>query len=162
MALRNIVKRGDQILSRKCRDVSEINERILILLDDMIETMRKDGGVGIAAPQVGVARRICILEPNEHMLIEMINPEILSQEGEQISTEGCLSVPGMVGEVKRPTKVEVKYQNRNGEDIITEFEGYDAIVFSHELDHLEGILYVDKATNLRELGNETDEESELK
>lgn len=150
MALRNVVKKGDAILAKKCREVTEINDRILTLLDDMRETMHVNMGVGIAAPQVGVARRICIIEPSEDRYIEMINPEILESEGEQISCEGCLSVPGLMGDVVRPTRVKVKYLNRQGEEIIEEFIDFEAIVVSHETDHLEGILYVDKATNIRE------------
>lgn len=154
MALRNVVKKGDEILGRKCREVTEINDRIITLLDDMIDTMHHDMGVGIAAPQVGVARRICIIEPYEDMLVELINPEILESEGEQLSVEGCLSVPGMIGDVIRPERVVVKYLNREGEEIIEEFVDFEAIVVSHEMDHLEGILYVDKATNVRSAESE--------
>lgn len=154
MALRNVVKKGDEILGRKCREVTEINDRIITLLDDMIDTMHHDMGVGIAAPQVGVARRICIIEPYEDMLVELINPEILESEGEQLSVEGCLSVPGMIGDVIRPKRVVVKYLNREGEEIIEEFVDFEAIVVSHEMDHLEGILYVDKATNVRSAESE--------
>ena len=150
MALRNVVKRGDAILARKCREVTEINDRILTLLDDMAETMRHDMGVGIAAPQVGVARRLCIIEPEEGRLVELINPVILESEGEQLSTEGCLSVPGLVGDVIRPTRLLVKYQNRKGEEITEEFKDFEAVVVSHETDHLEGVLYVDKAANIRD------------
>lgn len=150
MALRNVVVEGDSILARKCREVTEINDRIQTLIDDMIDTMHDSMGVGIAAPQVGVARRICIIEPEENKLKVLINPVILESEGEQISTEGCLSVPGMIGEVKRPERVIVKYQDRTGKEVTEEFTDFDAIVVSHETDHLEGILYVDKASNVRD------------
>ncbi len=158
MALRNVVKRGDAILARKCREVTEINERIITLLDDMAETMHEDMGVGIAAPQVGVARRVCIIEPSEDRFVEMINPEILESEGEQLSVEGCLSVPGLIGDVVRPARIKVKYLNRKGEEIIEEFTDFEAIVASHEMDHLEGILYVDKATNIRDAAMEEGEQ----
>lgn len=157
MALRNVVKRGDAILARKCREVTEINDRIITLLDDMAETMHEDLGVGIAAPQVGVARRVCIIEPSEDRFVEMINPEILESEGEQYSVEGCLSVPGLIGDVIRPQRLKVKYLNRKGEEIIEEFTDFEAIVASHEMDHLEGILCVDKATNIRDAAMEEGE-----
>lgn len=157
MALRNVVKRGDAILARKCREVTEINDRIITLLDDMAETMHEDLGVGIAAPQVGVARRVCIIEPSEDRFVEMINPEILESKGEQYSVEGCLSVPGLIGDVIRPQRLKVKYLNRKGEEIIEEFTDFEAIVASHEMDHLEGILYVDKATNIRDAAMEEGE-----
>lgn len=150
MALRNVVKRGDDILARNCREVTEINDRIITLLDDMAETMRHDCGVGIAAPQVGVARSICIIEPEEGRLVELINPVILESEGEQLSTEACLSVPGMIGDVIRPKRLLVKYQNRKGEEITEEFTDFEAVVVSHETDHLKGVLFVDKAANLRD------------
>ncbi len=160
MALRNVVKKGDKILARQCREVTEINERTQTLIDDMIETMHCDCGVGIAAPQVGVARQICIVEPEPERLTAMINPSIIKEEGEQLSTEGCLSVPGYVGDVVRPESVTVKYLNRNGEEITETFTDFAAIVVSHETDHLKGILYTDKATNIREPGEEVREETE--
>ena len=149
MALRNVTVIGEDILRKHCREVSEITERTQILIDDMIDTMHETMGVGIAAPQVGVARRICVIEPTEDRLMVLINPEILESEGEQLSTEGCLSVPGKIGDVKRPTRVLVKYQDREGVEHTEEFVDFEAIVVSHETDHLEGILYVDKATNIR-------------
>ncbi len=160
MALRNVVKKSDKILTRQCREVTEINERTQTLIDDMIETMHYDCGVGIAAPQVGVARQICIVEPEPERLTAMINPSIIKEEGEQLSTEGCLSVPGYVGDVVRPESVTVKYLNRNGEEITETFTDFAAIVVSHETDHLKGILYTDKATNIREPGEEVREETE--
>ena len=159
MALRNVVKRGDAILTKQCREVTEINDRIITLLDDMAETMREDMGVGIAAPQVGVARRLCIIEPEEGKLVEMINPEIIESEGEQLSTEGCLSVPGMIGDVIRPQKLVVKYMDRHGNEKTEEFTDFEAVVVSHETDHLDGILYVDKATNVREAGEESQKDT---
>ncbi|MEG0291349.1 MAG: peptide deformylase [Anaerovoracaceae bacterium] len=156
MALRNVVVKGDEVLGKKCREVTEITDRIETLLDDMTETMRFENGVGIAAPQVGVARRICIIEPEEDMLIEMINPEILEATGTQLGSEGCLSVPGVIGDVERPERLVVRYMERNGDEIIEEFIGFPAVVASHEIDHLNGVLFVDKATNIRNI--EEDEE----
>lgn len=150
MALRNIVEIGDDILAKKCREVTEINGRIQTLIDDMIDTMHESMGVGIAAPQVGVARRVCVIEPSEDRLKVFINPEILEKEGEQVSVEGCLSVPGKVGEVVRPAKVKVKYLDREGKEHIEEFTDFEAVVVSHETDHLEGILYVDKAEHVED------------
>ncbi|MEG0919627.1 MAG: peptide deformylase [Anaerovoracaceae bacterium] len=149
MALRNVVTKGDDVLARNCREVTEINDRIITLLDDMTETMRLEKGVGIAAPQVGIARRICVIEPEEGQITELINPEIIQAEGSTMSCEGCLSVPGVLGDVERPERVKVKYMNRKGEAIEEELVGFSAIVVSHEVDHLNGILFVDKATNIR-------------
>ena len=149
MALRNITVIGEDILRKHCREVSEITDRTQTLIDDMIDTMHETMGVGIAAPQVGIARRICVIEPTEDRLMVLINPEILEREGEQLSTEGCLSVPGKIGDVMRPTRVLVKYLDREGNEHIDEFLDFEAIVVSHETDHLEGVLYVDKASNIR-------------
>lgn len=151
MALRNITVIGEDILRKHCREVSEITDRTQTLIDDMIDTMHHTMGVGIAAPQVGVARRICVIEPTEDRLKVLINPVILEKEGEQLSAEGCLSVPGKIGDVKRPTKVVVKYFDREGNENIEEFVDFEAIVVSHETDHLEGVLYVDKASNIRDI-----------
>lgn len=148
MALRNVVVKGDEILGKKCRAVDEINERMISLLDDMIETMHDNNGVGIAAPQVGMLKRACIMEPEEGKIYELINPEIVSREGEQEGYEGCLSVPGYIGYVKRPAKVKVKSLNRKGEVVEYEFEEFAAVVACHEIDHLDGILYTDKATDI--------------
>lgn len=149
MALRNITVIGEDILRKHCREVTEITERTQTLIDDMIDTMHDTMGVGIAAPQVGIARRICVIEPTEDRLLVLINPEILEKEGEQLSTEGCLSVPGKIGDVKRPTRVLVKYLDREGKEHTEEFLDFEAIVVSHETDHLDGVLYVDKASNIR-------------
>lgn len=156
MAIRKIVTEGDPGLARKCREVKEINERIITLLDDMKETMELEFGVGLAAPQVGVGRRICIAYPTQDELLELINPELLEKEGEQISVEGCLSVPGYIGDVIRPKRVKIKYLDRTGKEIIREFTDFGAIVVSHEMDHLDGILYIEKATNVREAGDQTE------
>ncbi|MEG2298760.1 MAG: peptide deformylase, partial [Anaerovoracaceae bacterium] len=130
MALRNVVTKGDDVLARNCREVTEINDRIITLLDDMTETMRLEKGVGIAAPQVGIARRICVIEPEEGQITELINPEIIQAEGSTMSCEGCLSVPGVLGDVERPERVKVKYMNRKGEAIEEELVGFSAIIYS--------------------------------
>ncbi len=144
MALRNIVKKGDDILRKKCRPVSEITERICGILDDMAETLYDSGGVGLAAPQVGILRRLVVVDIGEG-LIEMINPEIVETDGLQEGDEGCLSIPGLVGEVDRPNYVKIKALNRQGEEVILEGTELLARAFCHELDHLDGILYTDKA-----------------
>ena len=149
MALRNIVTVGDPILKRKCRDIEKITPRINTLIDDMIETMREAEGVGIVAPQVGVARKLCIISPEEEVIKVLIDPEILESKGEVESSEGCLSVPGKIGIVKRPEYIKVKYRDIKGREITEEIEGFEAIVASYELDHLKGRLYIEKATNIR-------------
>lgn len=143
MALRNIREDGDEILRKVSKPVTEINESIEILLDDMYETM-KNGGVGLAAPQVGILKRVIVIDIGEGV-IELINPEIINQEGEQIAVEGCLSIPGVFGEVKRPDKVTVEGLNRKGQKVTIEGKGLLAIVLCHEIDHLNGILFKDKA-----------------
>ena len=152
MAKLKIVKIGDPVLRGISRPVEKITPRTIQLLDDMIETMRAADGVGLAAPQVGVLRRIFIVMKGETLedgVIEFINPEIVSQSGEQYDTEGCLSVPGKWGEVKRPYKVTVKFLDRYGKSYKLTAEGFMARAICHENDHLNGVIYVDKADNLR-------------
>ncbi|MGI6731431.1 MAG: peptide deformylase [Anaerovoracaceae bacterium] len=153
MALRQIVTEGDEILRKKARIVPEVDDRIRSILDDMLETMRAECGVGIAAPQVGILKRMFIVE-TEDQFIELINPEIIEMEGLQQEEEGCLSVPGVVGTVERPEYVKIKGLNRNGEEVIYEGRGLDAIAICHENDHLDGILFIDKATDRRFLNEE--------
>jgi len=143
MAIRNIVKKGDDILRKKSKLVGEINSRILDLLDDMAETMYEADGVGLAAPQVGILKRIAVIDTGDG-LIELINPEIIKQEGEQIEAEGCLSIPEVFGKVKRPVRVVVESLNRHGKKIRIEGEEILAIALCHEIDHLDGILFEDK------------------
>ena len=133
----------DEVLRKKARPVERIDDRILTLLDDMAETMYNAEGVGLAAPQVGILRRVVVIDVGEG-IIELINPEIIEQEGEQVAIEGCLSIPGLSGMVKRPARVVVSALNRHGERI--EIEGTDLLAraLCHEIDHLDGILYVDK------------------
>ena len=143
MALRQIVEIGEPVLRKKCKVVKEINEKTIQLLEDMADTMYDADGVGLAAPQVGILKRIVVIDIGEGLL-ELINPEIIETEGEYLDTEGCLSVPGESGEVLRPYKVKVRAQNRNGEWFEIEGEELLARAFCHEIDHLDGILYVDK------------------
>lgn len=154
MALRNILKEGDETLKKVCRPVTDFNARLHTLLDDMAETMNAAEGVGLAAPQVGILRRaVIVLETNvepgdEPYIIELVNPEILSQDGEQDGPEGCLSVPGVYGLVKRPEHVVVNAQDRNGEYFEVEGYGLTARAFCHEIAHLEGQLFVDIAEHI--------------
>ena len=150
MALRNIVTEGDEILRKHCREVTEVNERIKTTMEDMLETMRAEMGVGIAAPQVGIMRRMFIAEPEPGRVYYMINPEILEQSGSQTGDEGCLSVPGMIGTVERPDYIKIRALDINGAEQVYEFSGFDARVMCHEYDHLDVILYIDKAENIRE------------
>ncbi|MBQ0110534.1 MAG: peptide deformylase [Oscillospiraceae bacterium] len=145
MALRNIVKIGDPILRKTSRSVLNFDSKLHSLLDDMADTLHEAQGVGLAAPQVGILRRICIVEiDEENGLIELINPVIIEESGEQHETEGCLSIPGESGTTVRPMKVKVRAQNRNGETFTVEGEGLKARAFCHEIDHLNGILYKDR------------------
>ncbi len=143
MATRRILTDGDEILRKISRPVKEIDKRTKILLDDMAETMYKNEGVGLAAPQVGILRRIVVIDIGEGLL-ELINPEIVYTEGSKIDTEGCLSIPGRRGTVERPAKVIVQALNRKGKPIQVTGEGLMAVALCHELDHLDGILYTDK------------------
>ncbi|KXG75983.1 peptide deformylase [Thermotalea metallivorans] len=143
MAIRNILKDGDPTLRKKSREVEKIDQRILTLLDDMIETMYEADGVGLAAPQVGILKRIIVIDVGEGV-IEMINPVIIETSGEQIEAEGCLSIPGVTGDVKRPEKVKVQGLNRQGKRIEVIGEGLLARALCHEIDHLDGILFTDK------------------
>lgn len=151
MALRNIVVDGDEILRKQCREVTEVNDRIKMTLNDMLETMRDAMGVGIAAPQIGIMRRMFVAEPAPGEVYFMINPEILEQEGSQIDSEGCLSVPGYIGAVERPERIKIKALDIDGNEQVYDFEGFHARVMCHENDHLNGILFKDKATNLVEV-----------
>lgn len=143
MALRNIRLSTDEVLRKKAKDVDVINEKIITLLDDMAETMYNVSGVGLAGPQVGVLRRVIIIDIGDG-LIELINPIIIDTDGEQEGDEGCLSVPGKIGIVIRPEYCKVKGLDRNGNEIIVEGRELMAVALCHEIDHLEGILYIDK------------------
>ncbi len=143
MAIRNIRKDGDEILRKKSREVDEINDKIHILLRDMVDTLNKANGVGLAAPQVGVLKRIIIIDAGEGLL-QLINPVLKTESGQQCVPEGCLSVPGVWGEVNRPTHVVVEALDPEGKKIVIEGEGLLAQALCHEIDHLDGILFKDK------------------
>lgn len=143
MALRIIREEGDLVLRKKSKIVEKIDEKIITLLDDMADTMYHADGVGLAAPQIGILKRVVVIDVGEG-IIELINPEIIEKNGNQFGDEGCLSIPGKHGKVTRPKNVKVKALNRNGEEIIIEGEDLLARALCHEIDHLEGILFVDK------------------
>ena len=143
MALRRIVLQGDECLTKVCRPVTEFNSRLHILLDDMTETLLDSGGVGLAAPQVGILRRYCIVDVGDG-IIELINPVIDKESGSQEGQEGCLSIPGRYEDVVRPMKVKIHAQDRNGKPFKLTAEGFKARAICHEIDHLDGILYIDR------------------
>ena len=154
MAIRNIMEKGEPCLAKRCRPVTDFNEKLHILLDDMAETLIRANGVGLAAPQVGILRRaVLVLETNveedeDEYIIELINPEIVATDGEQEGPEGCLSVPGVFGWVKRPDYVKVRAQDRDGEWFEVEGVGLTARAFCHELAHLDGQLFTEVADHI--------------
>ena len=145
MATRKIVKIGDETLRKICRKQEKFDLRLAILLKDMADTMYKAEGVGLAAPQVGILRRVAVVDVTEDHsgLKELVNPEIIERSGSQTGREGCLSIPERQGVVTRPMKVKVRYQDRHGKGMELETEGFEARAVCHELDHLDGVLYVD-------------------
>lgn len=147
MAIRQIVKEGDSVLNKKCRPVEKFDDRLAMLIDDMIETLHLANGVGLAAPQVGILRRVVIIDVGEGV-IELVNPKIIAYSGEQESLEGCLSCPGEWGITRRPDYVKVKAQDRNGNEFTIEGRELLAKAFCHEIDHLDGILYKEKAIRM--------------
>jgi peptide deformylase len=160
MALRNLRYDGDELLRKKSKPVKDITKNVEILIDDLYDTMSHYNGVGIAAPQVGILKRIVIVD-NEGEIYEMINPVITETEGTQTSDEGCLSIPGMIGTVERPEKLKVKYTDRRGNEKELAAEGRFAVIICHETDHLDGVLYKDVAMpdTFRENTPDEDEES---
>ena len=148
MALRNIVLQGEPCLTKKCRPVTEFNGRLRTLLDDLKDTLLDSGGVGLAAPQVGILRRVCVVMNEDDEIIELVNPEIIATDGEQTGLEGCLSVPGKYGEVTRPYIVRVRAQDRDGNWFEAEGEGLTARCFAHECDHLDGHIYTERAYHM--------------
>lgn len=148
MAKLKIVKIGDDTLRKSCRPVDKITPRVLTLLDDMVDTMRAAEGVGLAAPQVGILKRIVVIETEPGEVIELINPKIIAFSGEQTGEEGCLSVPGRSGIVTRPMHVTVRALNRHGETVDITGSELLARAFCHELDHLDGKLYIDRASEM--------------
>ncbi len=148
MAIRNVVQVGDEVLRQKCFVVEHFDESLFKLLDDMKDTVKKEKGAGLAAPQVGVLRRVVVVDVEEGYF-EFINPVITAQKGEQNGWEGCLSVRGKSGVVSRPMKVTLAYQDRTGEKHVLKAKGFFARAICHELDHLDGVLYIDKATHIQ-------------
>lgn len=143
MALRQIRKLGDEILRKKSRKVDKIDNRIITLLNDMVETMHYENGVGLAAPQVGILKRLIVVDIGDGP-IKLINPEITESSGSQIASEGCLSILGASGNVERPNKIEVKAMDEKGSEIKITAEGLLSRAICHEIDHLDGILFIDK------------------
>ena len=158
MAIREIRTMGDEVLTKVCKEVKMMTPRTAILIEDMLDTMYEAQGVGLAAPQVGVLRRIVVIDVGEGPII-LINPEILETSGEQTGDEGCLSVPGKAGCVTRPDYVKVKALDENMEDVVYEGEGLLARAFCHEIDHLDGHLYVEKVEG--EIHDVTYEDEEM-
>lgn len=149
MAIRNIVQVGDETLRKKCFEVSAFDQKLHTLLDDMKDTVKKANGAGLAGPQVGVLRRVFVVDVEEGYF-EFVNPVIVSQSGNQIGKEGCLSVKGKWGDVARPNKVTIKAFDRYGKKFSITAKEFFARAICHEYDHLDGILYIDKATNIEE------------
>ena len=143
MAVREIRVQGDEVLTKVCKEVKALTPRTLVLIEDMLDTMYEAMGVGLAAPQVGILKRIVVIDIGEGPIV-LINPEILETSGEQTGDEGCLSVPGLAGQVTRPNYVKVRALDENMEEVIYEGEGLLARAFCHELEHLDGHLYVEK------------------
>ena len=149
MALRQIRYETDELLRKTSREVKEITPSIVTLIDDMIETMESREGVGLAAPQVGILRRIITVDVEEGKNpIALINPEILESSGTQTNSEACLSLPKRSGKVIRPSKIKVKYTNRDGEETVLDAKDLLAVAICHEVDHLNGILYIDKVISM--------------
>ena len=144
MAIRNVVKIGDDVLRKRCREVTEFDQRLGAILDDMKETMIYANGVGLAGPQIGLLRRIAVISPDGEEFYELVNPVITEQSGKQLCWEGCLSVPGANGEVERPQKITVKAFDRHGKPFTLKAEDFLANICCHEIDHLDGILFIDK------------------
>ena len=147
MAIREVVQVGDEVLKQKCFPVEKFDEKLHLLLEDMRDTVKREEGAGLAAPQIGILRRIAVVDVEEGYY-ELINPTILIQKGEQTGWEGCLSVRGKQGLVSRPMKVKISYYDRNGEKHLLQAKGFFARAICHELDHLDGVLYIDKASHI--------------
>ncbi|MDF2685531.1 MAG: peptide deformylase [Clostridia bacterium] len=144
MALRTIVTEGYESLSKISKPVDNFDGRLEILINDMIDTVKNANGIGLAAPQIGILRRVAIVVDSDESVIVLVNPEIVEKHGEQVATEGCLSIPGVWGKTKRPAKVTIKAQDKNGKLFTLTREGITAVAFCHETDHLDGKLFRDK------------------
>ena len=162
MALRQIREVGDDLLRKKSREVEVVDDKIRELLDDMYETMKhaKDG-VGLAAPQIGILKRLIVIDLSEEgdQVYKLVNPVIVKAKGEQVCREGCLSVPGLLGDVTRPKEVVVEALDENGKKVKIKAQDMLAVVLSHEIDHLDGILFIDKATEIIEDNGEEEEDN---
>ena len=144
MAVYKVVLMGDPVLREKAKPLKEINDSIIRLLDNMRDTLHEYEGVGLAAPQIGISKRVIVVETDDEYY-ELINPEIVKEEGRMMAIEGCLSIPQLTGKVKRAARVTVKGLNREGKEVTIEADGILARAFQHEIDHLDGILFVDRA-----------------
>lgn len=152
MTVYKIVELGDDVLREKARSVPKINPNIIKLLTNMARTMYNAKGVGLAAPQVGISKRVIVVDTGDG-LHELINPEIVRAEGQEIDTEACLSIPGLVGEVARATFIEVKSIDRSGKECLLQAKGFFARALQHEIDHLDGVLFIDRAKNITKIKN---------
>ncbi|BBI34529.1 peptide deformylase [Cohnella abietis] len=151
MSIRLIVKHPDAVLRERAQEVTKFNSNLHKLLDDMADTMYDADGVGLAAPQVGILKRVIVVDVgDEHELIELVNPEIISAEGEQLGPEGCLSIPGLQGDVRRANRIVIRGQDRNGKPIQYEGSEFLSRAFQHEVDHLNGVLFIDTAESVYE------------
>ncbi|RED65913.1 peptide deformylase [Cohnella lupini] len=151
MSIRLIVKHPDAVLRERAQEVTKFNSNLHKLLDDMADTMYDADGVGLAAPQVGILKRVIVVDVgDEHELIELVNPEIVLAEGEQLGPEGCLSIPGLQGDVKRSNRIVIRGQDRNGKPIQYESTEFLSRAFQHEVDHLNGVLFIDTAESVYE------------
>ena len=152
MSVYRIITMPDKVLREKAKEVRNINDGVLRVIDNMIDTMYAHDGIGLAAPQIGIKKRIIVLDPggDDEGAIIMINPEIISREGAKSENEGCLSIPDVSGIVKRAEKITVKGLDRNGQEVVYDAEGVLARIFQHEVDHLDGVLFTDSATEIRE------------
>ncbi|MBE7084989.1 MAG: peptide deformylase [Clostridiales bacterium] len=148
MAIREVVQVGEEVLRRKCVPVENFDEKLWKLLDDMKDTVKKEEGAGLAAPQIGVDLRVCVVDVEDVGYFEFVNPVILLQKGERADWEGCLSVRGKQGVVNRPTRLTLAYQDRFGQKHILKAKDFFARAICHETDHLDGVLYIDKATRI--------------
>ena len=146
--IKQILQKEDPALHKKCHPITKFDGKLAGLLSDLTDTLKDAGGLGLAAPQIGILRRVCVVMDDDESFLELVNPEILSQEGEQEGFEGCLSLAGMYGIVKRPMKVKVKAQDRTGAEVEYEREGITARCFCHEIDHLDGHMYYEHTDRL--------------
>lgn len=150
MALLKVREIGDPVLRSKAKEIDEVNKKTLDLIDNMFETMYEEDGVGLAAPQVGMLKRIAVVDIREGNKVILINPEIIEEEGKAIMEEGCLSIPGETGDVIRAEKIKLRTLNTEGKEIEIEAEGFEARAIQHEIDHLDGVLFVDKIVKIAE------------